>query len=121
MTGLRTFVLAVALVAVSFFVNNADASPAGGPILKATSLPGRHNDTYTLTLLGGEVTEVALVGDGSTDLDLYVYDYNGVLIGRAEGRGDRCFFRVTPGRTGKFTIKVVNRAPFANSYILSLL
>ena len=57
--------------------------------------------------LGGARAIVTVEGDGSTDLDVYVYDENGNLVAKVDGPGDKCRVTWTPRWTGKFTIKVV--------------
>ncbi len=39
---------------------------------------------------GGDLGEVAVIGDGDTDLDLYIYDENGNLIDDDEDYTDDC-------------------------------
>jgi len=52
--------------------------------------PGR-SDFYNITFRGGEYAEVAVIGDGDCDLDLYVYDENGNFIGSDTDGTDRCY------------------------------
>lgn len=57
---------------------------------------------------GGALAEVALRGDGDTDLDLEIYDANGNLICESTSFSDREYCRFMPRRTGAFTIRVLN-------------
>jgi hypothetical protein len=43
---------------------------------------------FNETFRGGELAVVSIVGDGTTDLDLYVFDNNGNLVARAIGLTD---------------------------------
>jgi len=56
----------------------------------------------------GELAEVAILGDGDTDVDLIVQDANGNEICRSTRGGDREYCQWTPAWTGEFTIKVAN-------------
>lgn len=85
---------------------NVDVVRAGG------------TDRYTVSFVAGRLAEVALSGDGDTDLDLYVYDSNGNLIASDTDYTDDCYVSWTPRWTGRFTIKVVNRGRVANRYVL---
>jgi len=79
---------------------------------------GKSNNTYHLTMIGKEVAEIALVGDGDTDLDLYMYDEYGNLIIADEDNSDRCYVSFTPAWTGTFKVVVKNRGNFTNDYVL---
>ena len=48
------------------------------------------------------------VGDGSSGLDLLVFDEEGWLVASDVNLTDRCKVAWTPGSTGLFTITVVN-------------
>ena len=65
-----------------------------------------------------ELAEVCVSGDGDTDLDLYVYDSNGNLIGSDADYSDDCVVRWVPAWTGEFTIKVVNRGAVYNNFAI---
>jgi hypothetical protein len=56
-------------------------------------------------------------GDGDTDLDLYVYDSNG-LIARADSYSDDEIADLIIYNGGYFTVKVVNRGRVYNDYEL---
>ena len=73
-------------------------------------------DVYRIAFYGKSPAEVAVVGDGDTDLDLYVFDENGNLIGKDEDNTDRCYVAWMPQWTGSFIIKVINRGTVYNNY-----
>ena len=75
-------------------------------------------DVYTITFRGGELAEVGVVGDGDTDLDLYVYDENDNLIAKDIDYGDDCYVSWTPSWTGAFKIKIKNLGNVYNRYVL---
>jgi hypothetical protein len=58
--------------------------------------------------IGNETAEVALRGDGDTDVDLFVFDARGNQICRSTTYSDREYCRWVPRWTGDFVIRVVN-------------
>lgn len=78
-------------------------------------------DVIKATIYVGHLAEMAVIGDGDTDLDLYVYDPAGRLVGSDEDETDRCYVRFFPRTTGTYTIKVVNRSPYlSNAYVIAV-
>jgi hypothetical protein len=73
-------------------------------------------DVYRVWFDAGTHT-VTVRGDGSTNLDLYVYGASGLIVSD-EGPTDKCMvhFRVT--RSGYFFVKIVNRGLLFNHYTL---
>jgi hypothetical protein len=103
------------------------AKPAAqGGTLGATGGPNRHvdrvrafdTDVYRISFRGGELAHIDVVGDGDTDLDVYVYDENGNLIDRDTDYDDRPCVMWTPRWTGTFIIKIQNLGRVYNQYTL---
>jgi hypothetical protein len=88
----------------------------GGPKRQIEVVRGNTTDVYSVSFVGGQTAVIAVVGDGSTDLDLYVYDEYNNLIRSDTGPTDRCLVSWTPKWTGPFTIKIVNRGTIPNKY-----
>ena len=61
----------------------AQAGASGGPKHQVTTVRQLSSDTFEVTFRAGEQAIVVVSGDGSTDLDLFVYD------GRDTGRDAR--------------------------------
>jgi|HubBroStandDraft_6_1064221.scaffolds.fasta_scaffold2074856_1 hypothetical protein len=86
----------------------------------------RHNDevfpfatdTYQIVFSGGDLARIGVIGDGSTNLSLYVYDDDGNPIVSDRDSDDDKLVQWTPRRTGQFTVKIVNRGPVENDYVL---
>jgi len=74
--------------------------------------------TFTMDLVRGEVTEIGIVGDRDTDLDLYVYDLDGRVLSYDEGPTDRCYVRWTAPYTGRYVVKVVNLGRVYNEFAI---
>lgn len=90
----------------------------GGPGRKISSVNGLSSDSYQIRFVANQYAEVLVSGDGDTDLDLYVYDSNGNLIAKDDDYTDDCYVRWIPSWTGNFTIKILNRGPIYNNYVL---
>lgn len=89
-----------------------------GAIYHRDSVNARAWDDYTISFYGGEVARVGVVGDGDTDVDLYVYDENGHLIAKDDDRTAECVVQFTPRWTGPFRVRVVNNGYVYSNYIL---
>jgi hypothetical protein len=89
-----------------------------GCIIHHDSVNARTTDVYRLAFRGGERAAVYVSGDGDTDLDLYVYDSNGNLIGADTDYSDECLVTWTPAWTGPFIIKIQNLGGVWNAYTL---
>jgi hypothetical protein len=89
-----------------------------GAIIHWDTVNAYTTDIYTITFRGGEFAEIGIRGDGYPDLDLYVYDENGNLIGSDTDSTDQCYVSWTPIWTGPFQVKVRNLGPVWNHYVL---
>jgi hypothetical protein len=88
----------------------------GGPKSGAYRVLAHGTDSYVVKFYANEPATVAVSGDGDTDLDLYVFDENGNLIGKDVDYSDDCVITWNPKWTGNFVIKVVNRGSVYNHY-----
>ncbi|PLY07103.1 MAG: hypothetical protein C0622_00230 [Desulfuromonas sp.] len=81
----------------------------------------RATDVYEITFRGDELAEVAVLGDGDNDLDLFIYDENGNLIESDEDATDQCYVSWYPAWTGTFKIKIKNlgRSVYSNYVLLT--
>lgn len=89
-----------------------------GPNHHYDSVNARTTDVYNVTFAGGQLAEVAISGDGDTDLDLYVYDEYGNLIVSSTSYGDDEYVSWYPRWTGNFTVRVENLGGVYNAYLL---
>lgn len=90
----------------------------GGPAKRYTNVDGYSTDSYQIRFVANEYAEIFVSGDGDTDLDLYVYDSNGNLIVSDDDYTDDCYVRWIPSWTGNFDVKIVNRGPVYNNYVI---
>jgi hypothetical protein len=80
----------------------------GGPRSWIRDIPARSNVTYRLVARGGEVWSIAAVGDGSTDVDLEIWDENGGLVCRDIAPEARASCRFTPPWGSYFQVRIIN-------------
>ena len=98
--------------------NQATRGRVGGPGERYALIYGNSSDNYDIIFMEGQLAEIAVRGDGDTDLDLYVYDSSGHLIAQDVDYTDRCFVSWVPLWTGRYLVKIVNRGPVLNNYHL---
>ncbi len=106
------------LLALIDDVNSNVRGAVGGPKYSRSNVNAGGSDVYNINFRSGELAIVTVIGDGDTDLDVYVYDNNGNLIDSDTDYTDNCVCTWTPRWTGNFRIKIVNRGRVYNSYIL---
>ena len=66
----------------------------------------------------GEVARVAVIGDGDTDLDLYIYDEVRQPDRPRYDNTDNCLVAFTPRWTAKFRVVIANLGRVYNRYTL---
>ena len=98
----------------------AFASPIRGRLVDMTRAQARSTVFYNEVFRGGEVTTISIVGDGDTDLDLYVYDSNGNLIASGVGLSDRETVSIVPFATGNFRVEVRNLGNVWNQFTITM-
>lgn len=106
-------------------IDNIDAEAKGaqrgavnGPTKHYDSVNGNSTDSYNISFVANQLAEILVSGDGDTDLDLYVYDSNGNIIAQDTDYSDDCYVRWVPAWTGRYIVKIVNRGPVYNRYVL---
>ena len=107
------------LLALIEDVQNGSRGAVGGPKYNIDCVRAYGTDYYTVRFEGGRQAIVTVIGDGDTDLDLYIYDQNGNLIDSDTDYTDNCVCTWTPRWTGNFRIKIVNRGSVSNCYVLN--
>jgi hypothetical protein len=88
-----------------------------GQISSATSrlAPGASED-WRIAFNGSLPAEIAIIGDGSGNLDMTVTDEEGTVICREDGPRDRAFCGFVPLVNGFFVVTVTNRGAERNLY-----
>jgi hypothetical protein len=103
-------------------IEDAEAEGArgriGGAIRRLSRLPGGYSDVHRVPYYGGVLAELAIVGDGSSNLDVLVTDENRNTICYDVSRSDKVYCSWVPRWNGYFTVLVENRGRSRNSYYL---
>ncbi len=95
----------------------ATRGAVGGPKYDVDNVSAYSSVTYRVNFRAGELAQVMVIGDGDTDLDLYVYDENSNLIASDTDYTDRCICQWYPRWTGTFRIVIRNRGRVYNHYV----
>lgn len=104
----------VALLAQGLAGAAGARAPSGHPGVWTAAIEARSHHVFEEVFYGSAPAHVWLLGDGDSDLDLYVYDENEQLICASESFDDRERCSWTPRWTGKFYIKIVNHGTIPN-------
>lgn len=91
----------------------------GGAAVTQSYVDAHSTDIYQIEFRGGRLAEVSVIGDGDTDLDLYVYDEYGNLIDSDTDATDTTYCSWTPAWTGSFRIEIKNLGSVYNNYQIS--
>jgi hypothetical protein len=100
----------------AFAFSAAAPSLAMSLVMRSGVIAPFGTETFTSTFFTGERVEIGVSGDGSTDLDLYVYDDAGRLVAKDDDRSDECRVNLVIYRKSVWTIKVVNRGRYYNEF-----
>jgi len=90
----------------------------GGSVRQLSRLPGGYSDSYQIPYYGGVLAELAIVGDGDSNLDVLVTDENGNTICYDVSYTDKVYCDWVPAWNGYFNVLVENRGRTRNSYYL---
>ena len=109
-------VLACLLLAAPLAV----AGPIGGGASGYDYALGNADTSYQVAFVGGETTAVFVNGDGSSVLDVAIYDASGNLVALNLGNLAGCSVAWTPAYTGDYTVVVVNEGSALNVYSIDI-
>jgi len=90
----------------------------GGAVQWLSRLPGGMTDVWEIPFYGSSFAEVAVVGDGDSNLDVAVTDENGNVICYDVSWSDKLYCNFTPAWNGYFYVTVQNMGRSRNSYYL---
>lgn len=91
----------------------------GGAQVLSDMVYSNGEQMYFCDFYAHQVAMVALVGDGDSDLDLFIYDQNMNLVTEDAGYDFDCLCTWTPAWTGRFYMKVVNRGNEYNKFTMA--
>lgn len=109
----------VAGSSVATAVTDAQMGRIGGPGRITTIVGAYDTDAYRITFSGGNTARITLIGDGDTDLDLFVYDSAGNRVASDIGPTDTAVITFTPRATATYTVRVINLGRVYNRYTLT--
>lgn len=108
--------------AVMGLIEDARAEGARGRIGGASRTLSRlragRTDVFKVPFYGARLAEIAIVGDGDTNLDLLVTDENGNTICLDRTWSDKLYCAFTPRWDGYFFVAVKNQGRVRNSYYI---
>lgn len=90
----------------------------GGAFSQRVSLLAGRTDSWEIPFDGGATAELAVLGSGTSDLDIVVTDENGNVICYEGGQGDRLYCDFVPAWDGFFVVAVENKGTAAAAYDL---
>jgi len=110
--------ITVAAVGLNVMTTGRDASAGAvsGPQSGTDRLGAQQRIYYDVMFRANEFSQIVVRGDGSSDLDLYVYDEQGNLICSDQDGTDICKVSFQAYFTTTFRIYVVNAGNRSNSY-----
>jgi hypothetical protein len=97
----------------------AQAGAVGGPVYQHDRVQAYSQVSYTIRCRGGEWTNLVVRGDGDTDLDLFVYDAAGNLVGSDTDLTDLCLVRWFSSTTQTYTVVVKNFGVVYNDFVIA--
>lgn len=88
------------------------------PLISEFNLNSQGRVKLWATFNANEIAEVFVAGNGSTTIDLYLYDLNGKLLASDLKNIDDCYVSFTPSGTMQFRIEIKNNGTTDNKCLL---
>jgi hypothetical protein len=101
-------------------ITSEPQTAAAASDVRYSTIPPFAAQSISMRLLGGFNHRIVVRGDGSSDLDAYLYDENGNLVAFDDDSTDLCLLNIVPRWTGSFTLVIRNRGSRANFFIATL-
>lgn len=90
----------------------------GGAIQRLSGLHGGLTDVWEVPFYGASQSEVAIIGNGDTNLDVLITDANGNTVCVDVSASDKMMCDFVPAENGYFYVTVQNKGESKNSYYL---
>ena len=110
-------VLAVALTLNAIAPTYAGA--VGGSKYGEYTIPPFSTHTFQIAFRGGEYARVAVQGDGSADLGLYIYDQWGRQVDSDDDDSAFCVSQWYVAGSAVYTIKIANHSAHSSRYAIA--
>jgi hypothetical protein len=114
----RWMLVGVALASAVLPAHLAEAGRLPLPGISYNRVEAFDTDVFLIPFRGCEEGWIRVDGDGDTDLDLFVYDACGRLIGKDDDSLDLCIVRFWVSRTQTLRVEVRNLGGVYNAYTL---
>ena len=89
-------------------MNTRTRGAVGGPRAGWDVIRNREDITFRIEFRANQLAEVLVVGDGSTILDIFIYDRNGNLVTRTDVYTSDAYIAWRPSYTGIYQVVVRN-------------
>lgn len=116
-----TRILAIAVLTAAALTTGeqkANADRVGGAVSGPGTVPAYQSLYFDVPFYAGVPANVSVIGNGSSNLDLYIYDGTGNVTAGA-GFADRKIATMNVTQAGFFRIEVRNLGPSANTFVLT--
>ena len=110
-TNIRVRLLILAIALVTIFAGTATAYQ------RISRVEAFDTDIWTVWTPSG-ASRVVVAGDGDTDLDCYVYETSGRLLGKDDDATDYCIVDFWRSNSGNVKVHIVNLGDVYNRYQL---
>lgn len=97
---------------------NPESKGTHGAVSAHSLLSSYESEIWNIPCYPGEEAAVEIIGDGSSNLDIFVYDGCNNLIVMDNNKSDRCSVTWVPEWKEKFQTEVVNMNDKSNKYII---
>jgi hypothetical protein len=97
-------------------VRTGSSGPADDIYIGVATIRGNSTDIISVTFRAREIAAVSIVGDGGSDLDLYVYDKSGNQVCASVSFGDEQKCTWIPRWTEGYDVHIKNRGGISNTY-----
>lgn len=109
------------LVLITNLEIRLQAIPRGsskGPYINISTIPANNNAKYEINFYKNKIAEIATIGDGKTDLNVFIYDEHMNLIKSNTEIADETYISFYPKWDGIFTIRIENTGNKSNTYTI---
>jgi hypothetical protein len=116
---IKTLTRKVLVLTCAMLMLAGAAAPAFAQFFRTSRVLAFDTDTWRVWAASGP-TRVMVDGDGDTDLDCWVYDRFGNLLGRDTDTTDLCIIRFHNPTSGNLRIVIRNLGSVYNEYELTV-
>jgi len=99
-------------------ISSTSRGTIGGPYHIERIVDKKDQNVYEMRFIASQLAEILVMGDGDTDLDLYIFDSNNNLVESDTDYTDFCYVSWVPAWTGPYTVVIVNRGGVHNKFTM---